>query len=658
MGARHSPPKVPQAIAPKPPENPDAAAPPAALKKRTRASKPKVRTGCRTCKIRRVKCDEAKPMCQQCQRARVICDGYHDTGPSTPQLTTVESNSCKPKAKPTDANILVNPSRATRRFLLPRPSSYPRPRSGPSSRKFSAQEVPYFDLFRHKLTDDLSGYSCTDFWTRVVLCEAMTNNCVRHAVLAIAALSQGISDSLVVASSSPNPSTKKNNNNNNNNKPSALFPWTAKSIVNSNHRTGLRHYVEALSMFRKQVDTNVNTEVQSPRAVLIMTILLITFELLQGNMETVDVLLTSSIHLLKGSLSQYRRDTSPIQFNSQARGWTGKEDDLHDIEYMLPFLSIMGGWTPFLKTQRTNLALWDTSARGDDAVPNLAEHQSTKQLQADWCRFFARASAFTGQALTAVTQQRPVGVAVDLDPALLHEQQRYLSHLGRWRDVLDAALARAATSHDSQANNRAIRLMQLHRLVLSIGMQCCLDPTDMLWDAYDDEFLALVEGCLAFAVEAATKPTAAGRSYRYYYYARFTFGMGVLSTLGPVIAKCRNHDIRMRALEMARRMPWREGAWDAEAELFGKLGAVLLEERGRNADDGVVWAENRWTWVDGDWDMERRKLVGRYVRSVPDRLTGDHVVTSLEVNLDAWPDVCRDVSCEVDHAAECRVLDY
>ncbi|KAK0701596.1 hypothetical protein B0T26DRAFT_600108, partial [Lasiosphaeria miniovina] len=451
--------------------------------KRNRASKPKVRTGCRTCKIRRVKCDEAKPMCQQCQRARVVCDGYHDVGPSTPQLTTIESNSFKPRAKPTNANILSS---------------------------------------------------------------------------------------------------------------------------------------------------------------------------------TVDALLTSSIHLLKGSLSQYRRDTSPIQLNSQARGWMGKEDDLNDIEHMLPFLSIMGGWTPFLKTQRINLALWDTSARGDDAVANLAEYQSTKQLQADWCRFFARASAFTGQAFTAVTQQRPVAVvaAVDLDPALLHEQQKYLSHLDRWRDVLDAALARAATSHDSQANNRAIRLMQLHRLVLSIGMQCCLDPTDMLWDAYDDEFLALVGSCLAFAVEAAaTKTTAAGRHYRYYYHARFTFSMGVLSTLGPVIAKCRNHDIRMRALEMARRMPWREGAWDAEAELFGKLGAVLLEERGRNADDGVVWAENRWTWVDGVWDMERRKLVGRYVRSVPDRLTGDHVVTSLEVNLDAWPDVCRDVSCEVDHAAECRVLD-
>jgi hypothetical protein len=35
-------------------------------KKWTRARKPKVKTGCITCKIRRVKCDETKPECRRC----------------------------------------------------------------------------------------------------------------------------------------------------------------------------------------------------------------------------------------------------------------------------------------------------------------------------------------------------------------------------------------------------------------------------------------------------------------------------------------------------------------------------------------------------------------------------------------------------------------
>ena len=44
--------------------------------KRARASKPKVRSGCITCKIRRVKCDEAKPACGKCVATGRKCDGY------------------------------------------------------------------------------------------------------------------------------------------------------------------------------------------------------------------------------------------------------------------------------------------------------------------------------------------------------------------------------------------------------------------------------------------------------------------------------------------------------------------------------------------------------------------------------------------------------
>ncbi|RAL61161.1 hypothetical protein DID88_010500 [Monilinia fructigena] len=44
--------------------------------RRSRASKPKVKTGCLTCKSRRVKCDEAKPGCMRCARFGHKCEGY------------------------------------------------------------------------------------------------------------------------------------------------------------------------------------------------------------------------------------------------------------------------------------------------------------------------------------------------------------------------------------------------------------------------------------------------------------------------------------------------------------------------------------------------------------------------------------------------------
>ncbi|KAL4743933.1 hypothetical protein BDV11DRAFT_201381 [Aspergillus similis] len=57
---------------------------------RSRASRPKVRTGCITCKIRKVKCDEGKPSCQRTGRK---CDGYarrpSTTSEGLPQELTV-----------------------------------------------------------------------------------------------------------------------------------------------------------------------------------------------------------------------------------------------------------------------------------------------------------------------------------------------------------------------------------------------------------------------------------------------------------------------------------------------------------------------------------------------------------------------------------------
>ncbi|ETI26628.1 hypothetical protein G647_10389 [Cladophialophora carrionii CBS 160.54] len=51
-----------------------------ASNKKARKSTPKVRSGCVTCKARRVKCDEQKPECQRCLRASRKCEGYPGGG--------------------------------------------------------------------------------------------------------------------------------------------------------------------------------------------------------------------------------------------------------------------------------------------------------------------------------------------------------------------------------------------------------------------------------------------------------------------------------------------------------------------------------------------------------------------------------------------------
>jgi len=42
----------------------------------TRASKKRTKSGCLTCRKRRIKCDEARPTCQNCTKSKRHCDGY------------------------------------------------------------------------------------------------------------------------------------------------------------------------------------------------------------------------------------------------------------------------------------------------------------------------------------------------------------------------------------------------------------------------------------------------------------------------------------------------------------------------------------------------------------------------------------------------------
>jgi hypothetical protein len=59
--------------------------------------KRRVKTGCLTCRRRRVKCDEKKPTCERCQVANVYCEGYDSqrrleptTRSATPDLAEAE----------------------------------------------------------------------------------------------------------------------------------------------------------------------------------------------------------------------------------------------------------------------------------------------------------------------------------------------------------------------------------------------------------------------------------------------------------------------------------------------------------------------------------------------------------------------------------------
>lgn len=77
-----------------------------AVKKRTRRSHPKVRTGCITCKIRRKKCDETKPECHRCTSTGRRCDGYNSN--EMDRVSVAGSDTLEPAGTLTSQDIVFD----------------------------------------------------------------------------------------------------------------------------------------------------------------------------------------------------------------------------------------------------------------------------------------------------------------------------------------------------------------------------------------------------------------------------------------------------------------------------------------------------------------------------------------------------------------------
>ncbi|KAI5463590.1 hypothetical protein BGZ63DRAFT_422928 [Mariannaea sp. PMI_226] len=118
----------------------------------------KVKTGCKTCKIRKVKCDETWPQCLRCKKTGRTCDGYQ--APPTGSLSW---------------DVL----------LRPQPSVTP---------ATNIAEVRSLTFFHQVIAPSLSGPYDSSFWTHLVAQATHHEPAARHGVLAISSFFESFSE--------------------------------------------------------------------------------------------------------------------------------------------------------------------------------------------------------------------------------------------------------------------------------------------------------------------------------------------------------------------------------------------------------------------------------------------------------------------------------
>ncbi|KAH6642151.1 hypothetical protein C7974DRAFT_384930 [Boeremia exigua] len=232
-----------------------------------RRRSPKVRTGCFTCKIRRVKCDEAKPSCSRCTSTGRKCDGY---------------------SKPKDAfQIQV--------FTPREPVKIARPVMSVLSE--SGDSIRYLEFYHQCAVPSLSGRFDRDFWSKTSLQMAHAEPAVRHAVIALGYLNQTESGSLKHARSK-------------------------FQVVNGNN-VFLHHYNQAV---RKLVSRMAEPS-YSPEIGLVTCLLFVCIEFLRGNYCTGFTHMTNGLSLIR-EWQQQRRVDSPLEDSTYTEGPVGLIEDI------------------------------------------------------------------------------------------------------------------------------------------------------------------------------------------------------------------------------------------------------------------------------------------------------------------------------------------
>ncbi|KAL8391797.1 hypothetical protein RB595_002124 [Gaeumannomyces hyphopodioides] len=149
----------------------------------TRASQPKARTGCKTCKRRHVKCDETKPACLRCVKWQGFCEGYeHLAGPAAGNGgATPGSKQRRPKKDVVAASTTTQ----DRSVVVWQPTEH---------QGMFAQDPDkiYFDHWL-QLSDILDGsWFGSNLWARTIPQLSRTDPTLRYASMAIGALSQAM----------------------------------------------------------------------------------------------------------------------------------------------------------------------------------------------------------------------------------------------------------------------------------------------------------------------------------------------------------------------------------------------------------------------------------------------------------------------------------
>ncbi|OTA94824.1 hypothetical protein M434DRAFT_394331 [Hypoxylon sp. CO27-5] len=574
--------------------------------RRFRTSKPKVKTGCHNSRLRRIKCDEKRPSCTQCERSRKECKGY----PPPPRAKVFEEVRIAPKPNG-GHNALIPPANdAIRRPLRTQPparSVVARPGTHkgfvkgltppqtpietsltlhrPSMLPFDSREGQYFQLFRERTASELSGFFDSSFWTRSVLQECHSEQSIRHSVVALGALYK----TLEKMSESP--------------------PSSPSSVVVDPTDNAVQHKEVAFKHYSLALNSILNSTCQdqaSQRMSLMAIVLLACFDSFIGDHEQAIVQIQNGLRLLD-TLRAQRRNTflpqpeEPVEQDLvQMFTRLAIQAKSYDMAFHFP--------QPFVirLTPQTTEHPASPSSDGGSPVSTSSSQipeifQSLHEARLAWDSLCEQMMRFTENMFTFTPAMSPMGV---LPNSLKQYGTGFAEKLASWSRAFEPILISRSTPSKSSQEKTAIAVLKMNQIMGEILFYMTFSDTELQFDAHlhqfkdivnlamevvgDEERRAAAKRCPdpLFCHHQPTHPDVfGGHCTARHIKPSFSADLGIVPPLFVAATKCRDAVTRRQAIQLLRTSARREGMWDSELAARIGMWVMTIEEDDDSADD-------------------------------------------------------------------------
>ncbi|KAM3078054.1 hypothetical protein ACMFMG_002645 [Clarireedia jacksonii] len=533
--------------------------------KRTRAFSTRAKTGCKTCKVRHVKCDEGRPGCRKCAQTGRKCDGYAHCVPIPTSKAIAIPSASAPR-----------PSTDMRYHLVQDAPDFLSP-----SLFTSEQERYSFHFFHTKTAPQLEGYSNSGFWDRFVLEASHWEASVRHAAIALGALHE-------------------------------RFELEDGFITNIKEDTeensfALRQYVKAINCLVQPSISLAGRHTRRSANVALMTcVLFVCFETLRGHHDAALAHIDGGIRILSEMQNTEGGITAPS--NSPIHSSSVEALPLSTFRIIFSRLDTQAS----VLTSRARIIDGYESSLYPSPIPETFRSlkEARESLESVWAcsaRNLLSCSMYNGVPL-------PLTINSETAPLVL-------SRLESWNTAFELYLRMAygkrGPDRVRDVDKKAVNVLRIQKLVTEVlfsASKAIQPANETSWDVFRFEYDAITNW--AAEIVYANPETRGERNPS----AIFTLDTGIIQPLFFVATKCRYRRTRSRAIALLKNSNRQEGLWHSVLTARVAERIQEIEEDGLSEEEDLVPGANRLWNLNIRFEFEgpdgRRAWLGyRYERS-------------------------------------------